>query len=590
MRSSSPRRIAALAVVLAALLTPAVADARPNIVFVMTDDQTVSSTSYQRNVSLIQGQGTTFARTIASYPLCCPSRATYLSGQYSHNHGVIHNAGPFGGYTRFDHSNALPIWLQQAGYRTMHVGRYLNGYGVQNPDMTEVPPGWTDWVSAVGDHVFNYERWQTNEYGQIFARPGPDHPGEHQTDFFGRRAAELIDRAAPSEQPFFLSLTFPAPHSGFPLESDDPPFLPTPYPAPRHRNAFAGTPLPRPPNFDEADVTTKPQHVADRPRLSPEWIAAIQENYQQELESLQSVDDAVGAVLNALQRSGELDDTLLIYTSDNGFFHGEHRLTSEKILPYDEAARIPLIMRGPGVPSGRRLDNLVSNIDWAPTIVDAADARAGRLMDGTSLFETIDDPRRVPGREIVLENGTGANGVAMFRALRNERYLWVEHKTSGEYELYDLLKDPFQLRNLEDLDSYTPIRAALERRLRQLQRCRGARACSASRPKLKLTAREEQPPPKPPRRPARRDGARSAATCVDRDLRLGVAGRDLGELIRVDYYRGTRKLRATRRTPFSVRVSRRALPRGRKLTLRALATTVDGRKATYDRVVRVCLR
>ena len=391
--------------------------------------------------------------------------------------------------------------------------------------------------------------------------------GNDQTDFFGRRAAELIDHAAPSQQPFFLSLTFPAPHSGFPLESDDPPFLATPYPAPRHRDAFAGTPLPRPPNFDEADVTTKPQHVADRPRLSPEWIAAIQENYQQELESLQSVDDAVGAVLNALGRSGELDDTLLIYTSDNGFFHGEHRLPSEKILPYDEAARIPLIMRGPGVPSGRRLDNLVSNIDWAPTIVDAADARAGRLMDGTSLFETIEDPRRMPGREIVLENGTGANGVSMYRALRNERYLWVDHKFSGEYELYDLAKDPYQLRNLEDLDSYASIRAALERRLRRLQRCRGARACGASRPKLKLTAR-----------------------CVDRDLRLGVAGRDLDELLRVDYHRGTRKLRATRRTPFTVRVSRRALPRGRKLTLRALATTIDGRKATYDRVVRVCRR
>lgn len=590
MRSSRRARIAGFAVLLAALLTPAAADARPNIVFIMTDDQTVASTAVQRNVSLIQGQGTTFTQTIASYPLCCPSRATYLSGQYSHNHGVIHNAGPFGGYTRFDHSNSLPIWLQQAGYRTMHVGRYLNGYGVQNPDMTEVPPGWNDWVSGVGEQVFNYENWQTNEYGQIFSRPGPDHPGEHQTDFFGRRAAELIDQAAPAEQPFFLSLTFPAPHSGFPLEPDDPSFLATPYPAPRHRNSFAGTPLPRPPNFDEADMTLKPQILADRPRLSPEWIAAIQENYQQELESLQSVDDAVGGVVNALQRSGELDDTLLIYTSDNGFFHGEHRVASEKVLPYEEGVRIPLIMRGPDVPRGRKLDQLVSNIDWAPTIVDAADARAGRLMDGSTLFGLIDDPLDEPGREIVLENGVGANGVPMFRALRNQRYVWIEHKTTGEYELYDLRKDPYQLRNLEDLDSYAGIRAALTARLRRLQRCRGARACGSSRPKLKLAARQEQPPPKPTRQRRRKSGARVAATCVDRDLRLGLAGRDLGELIRVEYYRGTRKLRATRRTPFTVRVSRRALPRGRTLTLRALATTIDGRKATYDRSVRICRR
>jgi N-acetylglucosamine-6-sulfatase len=578
---------ALLALLAAALLAPSAAQAKPNIVFIMTDDQTVSSTSVQRNVSLIQGQGTTFTETIASYPLCCPSRATYLSGQYSHNHGVIHNAGPFGGYTRFDNSNSLPLWLQGAGYRTMHVGRYLNGYGVQNPDITEVPPGWTDWVSAVGDHVFNYERWQTNENGQIFNRPGVDHPDEHQTDFFGRRAAELIDRAAPSSQPFFLSLTFPAPHSGFPSDPDDPPFLATPYPAPRHRDAFAGTPLPRPPNFDEADVTTKPQIVADRPRLSPEWIAAIQENYQQELESLLSVDDAVGAVLNALARSGELDDTLLIYTSDNGFFHGEHRIASEKILPYDEAARVPMIMRGPGVPRGRKIGQLVSNIDWAPTIVDAAGARARRLMDGSSLFKVMKDPRRESGREIVLENGTGANGIPMFRALRNERYVWIEHKTTGEYELYDLRKDPYQLRNLEDLDSYAAIRGALAKRLRKLQRCRGARACSASRPKLRLTARQ-QAKAKPKRRGKRRAGA--AAKCVDRDLRLGVAGSDLRKLIRVDYYRGTRKLRGTRRPPFTVRVSRRALPRGRRLTLRARVTAVDGRRATYDKTVRTCRR
>jgi hypothetical protein len=217
--------------------------------------------------------------------------------------------------------------------------------------------------------------------------------------------------------------------------------------------------------------------------------------------------------------------------------------------------------------------------------------RPGRLLDGTSLFETIDDPRREPGREIVLENGTGANGVPMFRALRNQRYLWVEHKTTGEYELYDLRKDPFQLRNLEDLDSYAGIRAALASRLRRLQRCRGERACGASRPKLRLALRQEQPRKRRPRRRRRREGsARAGARCVVGDLRLGVAGKELGDVLRVGYYRGARKLRATRRTPFAVRIARRALPRGRRLTLRALVTTVDGRKATYDRRVRTCRR
>jgi N-acetylglucosamine-6-sulfatase len=587
MRSSS-RRLALPAALALALLQATAAHARPNIVFVMTDDQTAASVSVQRNVGLLQSKGTTFKQAIATYPLCCPSRATYLSGQYSHNHGVIHNAGPFGGYTRFDHSNSLPLWLQSAGYRTMHVGRYLNGYGVQNPNITEIPPGWNDWISGVGESVFNYLQWQMNENGTIVWRPGADRPGEHQTDFYGRRAVELIDQAAPSQQPFFLSVTFPAPHSGAPVDPDDPDpsLLATPSPAPRHRDAFAGLALPHPPNFDEADVGRKPQLIADRPRISPEWHAAIQENYQQELESLLSVDEAVGGLIAALERNGELDDTLFVYTSDNGFFHGEHRVTREKVMPYDAGARIPLVLHGPGVPQGLKLSQLVGNIDWAPTLVDAADATPARLMDGRSLFELMDDPAKEPGRELVLENGVGANGVPMFRALRNQRYEWIEHRTTGEYELYDLAKDPYELRNLEDLDAYANIRHALAARLRKLQNCRGATACSASRPSLRVAARQIAPRPQQ----RRRRRARSDARCLDRDVRLTLGGKDVGRVTRVVYYRGARRLRRTRVAPFAAKVKRHALPRGKLIALRALVTTVDGRRATYDRTVRTCPR
>jgi hypothetical protein len=213
-------------------------------------------------------------------------------------------------------------------------------------------------------------------------------------------------------------------------------------------------------------------------------------------------------------------------------------------------------------------------------------------MDGSSLFGVIEDPAREQGREIVLENGVGANGIPMFRALRNPRYVWIEHKTTGEYELYDLRKDPYQLRNLEDIDSYLPIRTSMAKRLRRLQSCRGAAACGASRPRLKLTARQVAPPkPKPKRKGKGRDqGARASAKCVERDVELAVAGRDLGEVLRVDYHRGKRKLRGTRRAPFTVRIAKRALPRGRKLALRALVTTIDGRRATYDGAIRTCRR
>ncbi len=286
----------ALIAVLALLVTAGHAWARPNVVLVMTDDQTQESIKVMTKTRAGIGRaGTTFTNSVATFPLCCPSRATYMSGQYAHNHGVVNNVPPFGGYTRFNFANSLPVWLQRAGYRTMHVGRTLNGYGVDNPSVTDVPPGWNDWIATLDPTTYDYARWQVNQNGQVLALPGPDNPFEHQTDYLGRRASELVEQAGAPEQPFFLSLTFPAPHSGRPLDPDDPPGVATPSPAARHRDAFAALPLPRPPNFNERDVSDKPAVIRRRLRLNPAEAAAVQENYRQELESLLSVDDAVGA-------------------------------------------------------------------------------------------------------------------------------------------------------------------------------------------------------------------------------------------------------------------------------------------------------
>ena len=555
------------------------ADTRPNVVLIMTDDQTAKSLKVMHNLNVgVRRRGATFTQAISTYPLCCPSRATYLTGQYSHNHGVIHNAGPFGGYVRLDNTNTLPVWLQQFGYRTIHLGRYLNGYGTQNPDITEIPPGWSDWHSTLDPTTFNYVSWRMNDNGVINHEPGPDNPGEFQTDYFGRRAAELINEAAPSAQPFFLSLTFPAPHSGSPRDPDDPVGLRTPSPAPRHRDYFRNTPLPRPANFDEGNVYDKPQIVADRGRIRGPVFAAVQENYQQELESLLSVDDAVGSVVGALSRAGELENTLIIYTSDNGFFHGEHRVRSEKILPYEPGIRVPLAMAGPGVLRNKRLSQLVGNIDLAPTILDAARAQPGRVQDGRSLLELAGDPTLELGREFVVENGQGVNSIPMFRALRNNRFLYVQHGTTGETELYDLRRDPYELRNLEDDDSYAQIKNLLARRLRSLKRCRGTR-CSAGRPSVRLSLRPL------PRRRVRRNQA-----CVSRDLRLAVSGREGRRVERVQYFLGRRRLGVARRPPFIRDLRRRRLPAGRKVRLRARVTTRDGRVVTLDRLVLTCRR
>jgi len=555
---------------------------RPNVLFVMTDDQTRESLRVMTRVrGGLMAQGTTFTRAISTYPLCCPSRATYLTGQYSHNHGVIHNGGAFGGYVRLDNTNTLPVWLQGAGYRTIHVGRYLNGYGTQNPDITEVPPGWEDWNSTVDPTTFNYAKWTMNENGRIF-QAGAD--GEFQTDFLGRRASEEIVQAAADPRPFFLSLTFPAPHNGSPVDSDDPPSLGTPSPAPRHRNLFAAEPLPRPPNFGRADRSTKPQIVADKRRFTADDVAAIQENYQQELESLQSVDDAIERLLATLQATGELANTVIIYTSDNGFFHGEHGVRSEKVLPYEPGIRIPLIVRGPGVPVNKRQSQLVGNVDLAPTILEIADAQPGRVQDGQSLFGLMRDPSLELGREFVLENGSGVNNVPAYRALRNNRFLYVRHDSTGEHELYDLRKDPFQLKNLEDSDRHAGILRLLARRLRSLQRCRG-RACSKSKPSVRVAVRQIKP-----KRKKRRRRTRKNQTCVSRDIRLSLFGREGRRVESVRYTTGKRRLGSSRRRPFRVNVKRTKLRAGSKLTVRARITTVDGRVVTVDRKLTTCPR
>jgi arylsulfatase A-like enzyme len=540
------------------------------VVVLMTDDQTADSLRYMPNVKrLLTDEGTLFEQSVASFPLCCPSRSTHLTGQYSHNHQVLHNTGPFGGYSALDHANTLPVWLQAAGYRTMHVGRYLNGYEYSDG----VPPGWSDWYAAPHSHAFNYTRWQVNENGSLVSYPDAAHPGEYQTDFFGRRAGELIEQAAPGDRPFYLQLWFVAPHRGGPRDADDPTALGTPSPAPRHRDLFANTPFPRKPSFDEAQIADKPQVVADRPRLDADAVAGIEENWRQELESLQAVDEAVAGVVDALARTGELANTLIVFTSDNGFMHGEHRAKAEKVLLYEESVRVPLVMRGPGVPRGWRDPRPVANIDVAPTIVDAAGATARRVPDGRSLLPLLADRTAWWGRDILLENGNGANNVPPYRAIRTNRFLWAEHLTTGEYELYDLERDPYELRNLDDDPAYDAVQRDLSARLRLLRRCAG-RGCQ-KRPALRLAVRSA-------------GRALSEGDCVRGDLDLRITGHDRGRVTGAVTFVGRRRVARVSNAPVEQRIRRPRVRGGRRYVLRVRADLRDGRRLTLDRRLRGC--
>jgi N-acetylglucosamine-6-sulfatase len=537
--------------------------ARPNIVLIETDDQTVESLRVMTSVGQLLGaQGTSFENSIASYALCCPSRATILTGQYAHNHGVLGNRPPEGGYARLDHSNTLPVWLQRAGYYTAHIGKYLNGYGARDP--REIPPGWSEWHGSVDPSTYRFYGYTLNEGGtlQTYGRDA----ASYQADVYRDKALDVIRRRAPGAQPFFLWLAFLAPHSGAPRERGDPAGQATPVPAPRHRDRFAAEALPSPPSLNEADVSDKPELIRRRPLLSPQRLAAIQENYQQRLESLLAVDEAVGRIVAELERLGELDRTVILFTADNGFFHGEHRVPAGKVLLYEPSIRVPLIVRGLGFPAGRRLSEPVANIDVAPTIVELARAQPGRRLDGRSLVPLLRDPGVAWGRDLLVERGPGAES---FAAIRTPRFVYAEHAT-GELELYDLARDPHQLESRHADAGYARMRTELAARLAGLRACAGD-ACRRG-PSLQTVVRYRA----------------GRARCVRSRIAVRVAGTEARLLTRVDFSLGGVRRASDSRAPFAHALSRRALAPRRLLRLRTRAFLADGRVVTSDRLLRAC--
>jgi N-acetylglucosamine-6-sulfatase len=457
---------------------------RPNIIVLETDDQTLAEMEVLPNVRrLIGDEGVTFDNHFVAFSLCCPSRATFLTGQYSHNNGVRGNALPDGGYEKLDSTNTLAVWLQQAGYYTVHLGKYLNGYGRRNP--LEIPAGWTEWRGSIDPFTYRFYGYTLNENGVLTTYCAVPEPACYQTDVYRDKANEIIRRRAP-EGPFFMWVSWLADHSGGPREPDDPRGVQaTPHPAPRHKDALNGAPLPRPPNFNEADVSDKPLVIRRRPLMNARRIAAVQENWQQRRESLMSVDEAVASIVETLRQTGELDNTLLVFTADNGFFHGEHRIPSGKVQYYEESIRVPLLMRWTGnrsLPRGVHARQLVSNIDQAATIVAAARARPARVLDGVSLLQLWRDPRRELGRDLLVDNMPGS---IHFDAIRSANFKYVEHQ-NGDRELYDLQRDRYELESQHANPAFDAVKASLAARLHNLMNCAGP-SCRA-RPAVRFSA------------------------------------------------------------------------------------------------------
>jgi len=527
---------------------------RPNIVVLETDDQTLAELEVLPNVRrLIGDAGVTFENNFDSFSLCCPSRATFLTGQYPHNNGVRGNALPEGGYEKLDSSNTLAVWLQRAGYYTVHLGKYLNGYGRRNP--LEIPAGWSEWRGSVDPSTYRFYGYTLNENGVLTTYCAVPDPSCYQTDVYRDKANEIIRRRAP-EGPFFMWVAFLANHSGGPREPGDPPGFATPDPAPRHANKLAGTPLPQPPSFNEADVSDKPLVIRRRPLINQRQRAAIQENWQQRRETLMAVDEAVASIIETLRASGELDNTLVVFTSDNGFFHGEHRIRNGKVQHYEESIHLPLLMRWTGntsLPRGVRAPQLVSNIDDAPTILAAAGAKASRVLDGTSLLPLWRDTRKELGRDLLVDN---MPGVVHFDAIRSRSYKYVEHQ-NGDRELYDLAKDPYELESQHANPAYDALKASLAARLQRLVACAGA-SCRVPPPVRFAAVRQG------------RCGVIAAAVTADQAASVG-------------FFVNGRRVASDGRAPFRANLRFKG-----RATVRARVAVAFDRVVTLDRVVRAC--
>ncbi|HTE63953.1 MAG TPA: sulfatase [Solirubrobacteraceae bacterium] len=470
------RRLPILLVALACLALPSAATARPNVVVIETDDQTAADlSSMPQTRALIGDSGVTFDQSIVSQSQCCPSRATFLTGQYAHNHGVLDTFPPLGGFARLDSSESLAVWLQRAGYRTALVGKFLNGYGSADPH--EVPPGWDEWHALLGASTYRYYDYAMNHDGAV--RTYGTAPTDYQTDVLTGLAEDVVRRRAAAAAPFFLWTTYVAPHTGRPFDLLDPLRARTTVPAPRHRGLFAGVLMPPDPSFNEADVSDKPARISRRPPLRLWQIAALQTVWQQRQEALLAVDEGVHRIVGALRAAGELDDTLIVFTSDNGYMTGQHRDRKGKIVPYEPSIRVPLLLRGPGISAGAVRSQLVWNGDLAPTILDATGARAPWEPDGQSLLPFARDATAQSDRAVLIEAPPrGATfPYPRFTGLRTPRYAYVE-SASGRRELYDLPRDPSELENLAGTPAAAAVQARLAARLRALRGCAGS-ACRA---------------------------------------------------------------------------------------------------------------
>ena len=440
----------------------------PNVVFVLTDDLDEEVYSHmQRLKTLMDDKGLSFQNHFLNISLCCPSRTAILRGQYAHNTKIFSNAPPTGGFETFfangSEAETLPVWMKAAGYRTVLMGKYLNGYPNTAP-AGYIPPGWSEWYSPINGNPYSDYNYGMNENGTVVHYAMT--PADYMPDVLSDKAADFIRRASTDHVPFFMYITPYVPHSPA-------------TPAPRYAHDFPGVKAPRTPSFNQADVSNMPTWLQSHPLLTTAQIDDIDKLYRKRLQSMEAVEDMVQNIVDTLTATGELENTYIVFTSDNGFHQGQHRLMSGKNTEFDEDLRVPLIVRGPGVPAGATIDYPTMNVDFAPTFLELAGTAIPAGIDGRSLVPLLgttqpgasswrqavflEHAADVPGQNFARASvastlepddvlfvpapAPGAEAPPPFEGVRTAKYTLLEYGTGGK-ELYDHAADPHQMNNI----------------------------------------------------------------------------------------------------------------------------------------------
>ncbi len=506
---------------------PATAARRPpNVVVVMADDMRVDDLRFAPSLRrLVARQGITFENSFAPYPLCCPARASFLTGVHAHRHHVWSHDPPWG-YQRFDDSRTLATSLRRAGYRTGFVGKYLNGYGPQDslvsgkPSWRYVPRGWTDWRAAFenpdvpGIHGGTYYYFDTpyNVNGRVDNR----YRGRYQTNVVGDFSLDMARRFSRHRDPFFMYVNYVAPHHGGPVEPDDPGpirdrrghrrLLMTPAVPDSVKGRFddvvrRGAGLPRGGGPAEASVRDKPGRLGKLPEFLPRERRALREATRQRAEAVHVMDGQVRRLVTTLKRTGEWRRTVFVFTSDNGYLLGEHRLLQGKIWGHEPSLRVPMLVTGPGMrgggEDGHRRQDPITTVDLAATILDVAGARAPYDPDGVSRLPTLLDGDvgwTTPVLHEALHTGGRKSGdfddVRTAIGIRTSRYVMLRYRNGAE--LYDLADDAVQNRNRWRSQAYRDVRRDLLEVWDAMKDCRGEECLVALPPSLSAGVAENR--------------------------------------------------------------------------------------------------